>query len=141
MKSNEVQVAKRKNIKNDTSENKITKKIQVSRKPSIDKHEQMIVKLKSYILKCGKRTNWKVELEGLTPIQSVNKLKNILEDLGIKGRPSLSQCKAIKEQLELKKELEELASSESDQALTVEENSNDQEINDLIVSSKKVSYY
>ena len=79
-----------------------------------DRHEKNIKKLKLYVSKCGVRKNWKSELNGLSPVQSIERLKEILETLGMKGRPSLAQCKSIKEQLELQRELDDLISSEKE---------------------------
>ncbi|KAM0683106.1 hypothetical protein MDAP_001519 [Mitosporidium daphniae] len=77
-------------------------------------HEKTLEKLKFYISKCGVRKNWKSELDGLPPLKCVEKLKGILADLGMTGRPSLAQCKAIKEKLELQRELDDLISSETE---------------------------
>lgn len=64
-----------------------------------------------YVNKCGVRKNWKQELKGLSTAESIERIKQILESIGIKGRPSLIQCKAIKEKLDLKKELEDILPS------------------------------
>lgn len=66
---------------------------------------QQIQQLKNYILRCGVRKVWKKELEGSSVSQSISKLKKILQDLGMKGRPSLAKCKVIRDRLELEKEM------------------------------------
>lgn len=82
-----------------------SKKVSKSKSIDTDSNEQ-IQQLKNYILKCGIRRVWKKELEGLTPSQSISKLKNVLKDLGMEGRPSLAKCEAIRERLEFEKEME-----------------------------------
>jgi hypothetical protein len=74
--------------------------------PKADPDEEQIKQLKYYILKCGVRKVWKKELEGLSASQSIAKLKNILSELGIEGRPSLAKCEEIKDRLEFEKEME-----------------------------------
>lgn len=107
-------------------------------------HEKTLEKLKFYISKCGVRKNWKSELDGLPPLKCVEKLKGILADLGMTGRPSLAQCKAIKEKLELQRELDDLISSETERqdkpCASEEDASNDsQGLSDGETPPKKVS--
>lgn len=52
------------------------------------------------------RKVWSKVFEGLdTPQQQIKKLREILTDLGMTGRMSMEQAKAIKEKRELEKEL------------------------------------
>jgi len=53
----------------------------------------------------------KKELEGLNENQSVAKIQGILRELGIEGKPSLDQCKAIKARREFEAELREIDTS------------------------------
>lgn len=55
---------------------------------------------------CGIRKVWSKVFEGMErPSQQIKKLKEILSDLGMKGRYSLEQAKAIREKRELAQEL------------------------------------
>jgi hypothetical protein len=55
---------------------------------------------------CGVRKVWSRVFEGCdTPSKQIKKLKEILTELGMPGRPSMDQAKKIKEQRELAKEL------------------------------------
>lgn len=58
------------------------------------------------VLVCRKK-----ELEGLNENQSVAKIQGILRELGIEGKPSLEQCKAIKSRREFEAELREIDTS------------------------------
>ena len=50
----------------------------------------------------------KKELDGLNENQCNAKIQEILRELGIEGKPSLEQCKAIKERREFEAELREI---------------------------------
>lgn len=55
---------------------------------------------------CGTRKVWSKVFQGLdSPQQQIRKLKEMLSDLGMTGRMSLEQAKAIKEKRELAQEL------------------------------------
>ena len=43
--------------------------------------------------------------------QQLTKVKSILEDLGMEGRPSLFKCEAIKEKIEYEKEMQAIDTS------------------------------
>ena len=53
----------------------------------------------------------KKELEGLNENKSIAKIQEILKELGIEGKPSLEQCKAIKKRREFEAELKEIDTS------------------------------
>jgi hypothetical protein len=72
------------------------------------KADDALAKLKSYVFKCGVRKNWKKELEGLSEKQSITKVRQILDDLGMEGRPSLEKCKKIKDKREYEEEMRSL---------------------------------
>lgn len=55
--------------------------------------------------------NRKKELDGLNEKQSIAKIQGILKELGIEGKPSLEQCKAIKAKREFEAELREIDTS------------------------------
>ena len=62
--------------------------------------------MQSLVVACGIRKVWSKVFEGIDrPSQQIKKLKEILSDLGMKGRYSLEQAKAIKEKRELAQEL------------------------------------
>lgn len=67
--------------------------------------EDVLTKLKSYVFKCGVRKVWKKELEGLDEAQSLAKVKGMLLELGVEGRPSLDKCRKVKERREYEEEL------------------------------------
>lgn len=69
------------------------------------KAENTLGKLKSYVFKCGIRKIWKKELDGLDETASIAKVRGILEELGMDGRPSLEKCKKIKDQREFAEEM------------------------------------
>lgn len=62
--------------------------------------------MQSLVVACGIRKVWSKVFEGMDkPSQQIKKLKEILSDLGMKGRYSLEQAKAIREKRELAQEL------------------------------------
>lgn len=69
--------------------------------------EEEIKRLQSWLLKCGIRKLWHRELEPYsTPKEKIKHLRGMLEDVGMTGRYSAEKAKQIKEQRELKAELE-----------------------------------
>ncbi|KAG8896027.1 hypothetical protein FRC00_006602 [Tulasnella sp. 408] len=84
------------------------KKSEKSDKP-MDKNEEEIKRLKSFVLACGVRKKWVKEFEGLdTSAQQINKLRKILADLGMTGRLSLEKAKEIREKREFAQEMEDI---------------------------------
>ncbi|KJA23487.1 hypothetical protein HYPSUDRAFT_215081 [Hypholoma sublateritium FD-334 SS-4] len=72
----------------------------------LSKDEETIKRLKSLVVACGTRKVWSKVFQGLdSPQQQIRKLKEMLSDLGMTGRMSLDQAKAIKEKRELAQEL------------------------------------
>ncbi|XP_069044460.1 HIRA-interacting protein 3 isoform X2 [Lepisosteus oculatus] len=68
-----------------------------------------ISRLKRYIALCGVRRNYKRLLEGCKSVKSkVNVLRQQLEDLGVKGNPSIEKCKRARVRRERAQELAEL---------------------------------
>ncbi|KAI0038694.1 hypothetical protein FA95DRAFT_1600044 [Auriscalpium vulgare] len=77
--------------------------------PELSKDEETLKRLKSFVTACGVRKMWSKEFQGLdTPQQQIKRLRAILTSLGMTGRMSLEQAKAIKEKRELAKELEDV---------------------------------
>ena len=69
--------------------------------------EEEIKRLQGWLVKCGIRKIWGVELKKFdTPKEKIKHLKSLLEDVGMTGRYSTDKAKQIKEQRELKAELE-----------------------------------
>ncbi|RIA95099.1 hypothetical protein C1645_506359 [Glomus cerebriforme] len=78
----------------------------VNNKTTNEKDDKRIKNLKSFITKCGVRKNWTKELADCnTDSSKIHKLKQILMDLGVEGRPTLEKCKKVKMKLELEAEL------------------------------------
>ncbi|KAI9506800.1 hypothetical protein BX070DRAFT_10170 [Coemansia spiralis] len=69
-------------------------------------NEATIANLKSYINKCGLRKIWAKELAGMSGAEQIRHLKQILDDLGMEGRPTLEKCKKIKDKRDLQAELD-----------------------------------
>ncbi|KAF8628702.1 hypothetical protein AX17_005925 [Amanita inopinata Kibby_2008] len=73
---------------------------------ALSKDEDTIKRLKSLVVACGVRKVWSKVFEGVDkPSQQIRKLKEILSDLGMTGRFSLEQARAIREKRELAQEL------------------------------------
>ncbi|KAK2464021.1 hypothetical protein APHAL10511_003965 [Amanita phalloides] len=88
-----------------------TKKKKSTEPPSKD--EETIKRLKSLVVACGVRKVWSKVFEGMDkPSQQIRKLKEILSNLGMKGRFSLEQAKTIREKRELAQELEDVQTFE-----------------------------
>ncbi|KAI9591697.1 hypothetical protein BDF19DRAFT_499179 [Syncephalis fuscata] len=91
---------------------KSTSKSTTSTKDNIVKTDieaKKIDTLKKYILKCGVRKQWSKELADCkTGKEQIRRLQSILEELGIKGRPTLDKCKQVAIKRELKAEQESL---------------------------------
>ncbi|KAI8335224.1 hypothetical protein BD560DRAFT_414172 [Blakeslea trispora] len=99
---------------------KSKKKSPVKTKPTVsqpravgsEKDEDTIKKLKQFISKCGVRKVWSKELADCKNAKAeIAKLKNMLEELGVHGRPTIEKCEAIKKERELKAELDSLDTS------------------------------
>ncbi|KAK0501592.1 hypothetical protein EDD18DRAFT_1347673 [Armillaria luteobubalina] len=78
-----------------------------------DKDEATIKRLKSLVLACGVRKPWAKLLEGVDrPSQQIKIIKDILAELGMKGRMSMEQAKVIREKREMEQELADVQSFE-----------------------------
>ena len=62
--------------------------------------------MQSLVVACGVRKVWSKEFKDLDkPSDQIRRLRQILADLGMTGRMSLEQAKAIKEKREFAQEL------------------------------------
>lgn len=73
-------------------------------------------------------------MEGLNESQSIAKIQGILRELGIEGKPSLEQCKAIKERREFEAELREIDASN---IIEGKRRSSTKKIEEVFVAKKK----
>ncbi|KAI0734046.1 hypothetical protein C8Q72DRAFT_809840 [Fomitopsis betulina] len=77
----------------------------------LSKDEETIKRLKSFVVACGVRKQWAKEFKGLdTPSEQTGRLKQILSSLGMTGRMSIEQAKAIRAKREFAQELEDVQS-------------------------------
>ncbi|OSD05373.1 hypothetical protein PYCCODRAFT_1432536 [Trametes coccinea BRFM310] len=75
----------------------------------LSKDEETIKRLKSLVVACGVRKVWSKEFSGLdNPSDQIRRLRQILSDLGMTGRMSMEQAKAIKAKREFEKELQDV---------------------------------
>ncbi|TRM57882.1 hypothetical protein BD626DRAFT_550870 [Schizophyllum amplum] len=75
----------------------------------LSKDEETIKRLKSFVVACGVRKVWsKVFKDADKPSDQIRILRKMLADLGMSGRLSMEQARAIKEQRELAQELEDV---------------------------------
>jgi len=79
----------------------------------LSKDEEAVKRLKSLVVACGVRKVWKKEFQDMdTPSQQIKRVREILAGLGMSGRFSLEQAKAIRAKRELAQELEDVQSFE-----------------------------
>lgn len=73
----------------------------------LDPNQAEIKRLQGWLLKCGIRKMWSRELAPYdTPKAKIKHLKDMLKDAGMEGRYSLEKAKQIREERELKADLE-----------------------------------
>ncbi|EJD48061.1 hypothetical protein AURDEDRAFT_136462 [Auricularia subglabra TFB-10046 SS5] len=81
------------------------------KKPAVelDKNEEEIKRLKSFVVACGVRKQWAREFKGMDkPSQQIAHLRKMLADLGMTGRLSLEKAKGIRAQRELQQEIQDV---------------------------------
>lgn len=62
--------------------------------------------MQSYVNACGVRKVWAKEFQNLDkPSQQIKRVKELLAELGMDGRPSMEKAKVIKERREFAQEL------------------------------------
>ncbi|EIW59774.1 uncharacterized protein TRAVEDRAFT_20073 [Trametes versicolor FP-101664 SS1] len=72
----------------------------------LTKDEETVKRLKSLVVACGVRKVWAKEFKDVEkPADQIRRLKKMLTDLGMSGRMSLEQAKAIKAKREFEQEL------------------------------------
>ncbi|KAI5895545.1 uncharacterized protein SCHCODRAFT_01031472 [Schizophyllum commune H4-8] len=79
--------------------------------PELSKDEETIKRLKSFVVACGVRKVWSKFFKAENadrPSDQIRALRKLLADLGMTGRLSLEQAKAIREKRELEQELEDV---------------------------------
>ncbi|KAL1940828.1 hypothetical protein VTO73DRAFT_7869 [Trametes versicolor] len=75
----------------------------------LTKDEETVKRLKSLVVACGVRKVWAKEFKDVEkPADQIRRLKKMLTDLGMSGRMSLEQAKAIKAKREFEQELEDV---------------------------------
>lgn len=68
-----------------------------------------IKRLQGWLVKCGVRKMWWRELQPYeTPKAKIKHLRQMLEDIGMKGRYSLEKARQIRDERELKADLEQI---------------------------------
>ncbi|KAF5362337.1 hypothetical protein D9756_002223 [Leucocoprinus leucothites] len=95
--------------KKSSSSTKRSTKATARRSENLSKDEETIKKLKSLVLACGVRKVWSKVFQGLeAPAKQIEKLKDILRELGMTGRLSMEKAKAIREKREFEQELQDV---------------------------------
>lgn len=75
----------------------------------LDPDQAEIKRLQGWLVKCGIRKMWWRELQPYeTPKAKIKHLKGMLEDVGMKGRYSLEKARQIRDERELKADLEQI---------------------------------
>lgn len=75
----------------------------------LDPDQAEIKRLQGWLVKCGVRKMWWRELQPYeTPKAKIKHLKQMLEEVGMKGRYSLEKARQIRDERELKADLEQI---------------------------------
>ncbi|KAL4755556.1 hypothetical protein BDW72DRAFT_164060 [Aspergillus terricola var. indicus] len=78
-----------------------------SKDADVDPNQAEIKRLQGWLIKCGVRKMWARELAPYdTPKAKIKHLKDMLKDVGMEGRYSLEKARQIKEERELREDLE-----------------------------------
>ncbi|KAJ5210685.1 hypothetical protein N7491_010493 [Penicillium cf. griseofulvum] len=86
-----------------------TKKAPKAKDEDISPDQAEIKRLQGWLIKCGIRKLWGKELAPYdTPKAKIKHLKGMLEDAGMTGRPSQEKANQIREERELKADLEQI---------------------------------
>ncbi|KAJ5111260.1 hypothetical protein N7532_001795 [Penicillium argentinense] len=98
---------KRKSAEGPTKEKK--KPTSKGKDEDTDPDQAEIKRLQGWLVKCGIRKMWWRELQPYdTPKAKIKHLKQMLEDAGMKGRYSLEKARQIRDERELKDDLEQI---------------------------------
>ncbi|KAJ5153108.1 Transcriptional regulator [Penicillium canariense] len=80
-----------------------------SKEEELDPDQAEIRRLQGWLVKCGIRKMWWRELQPYeTPKAKIKHLKQMLEDVGMTGRYSLEKARQIRDERELKADLEQI---------------------------------
>jgi hypothetical protein len=80
-----------------------------SQDSSLDPDQEKIKRLQGWLVKCGMRKMWSRELASYeTPKAKIKHLEQMLKDAGMEGRYSLEKARQIREERELKVDLEQV---------------------------------
>ncbi|KAJ5780559.1 hypothetical protein N7457_005719 [Penicillium paradoxum] len=86
-----------------------TKKASKAKAEDVTPDQAEIKRLQGWLIKCGIRKLWGKELAPYdTPKAKIKHLKRMLEDAGMTGRPSQEKANQIREERELKADLEQI---------------------------------
>ncbi|KAF9647204.1 hypothetical protein BDM02DRAFT_3270450 [Thelephora ganbajun] len=100
---------RRRKAKGEKDETKPKGARQKKEKKELSKDEETIKRLKSLVVACGVRKVWSKEFKGLDkPSAQIKRLNSILSELGMTGRMSMEQARAIKAKREFAQELEDV---------------------------------
>lgn len=81
----------------------------------VDPDQAEIKRLQGWLVKCGIRKMWWRELQPYdTPKAKIKHLKQMLEDAGMKGRYSMEKARQIRDERELKADLEQIQQGAKD---------------------------
>jgi len=102
---------KRKRFEPSTKPDKTTKSKtgKAAAASTLTPHEEEIKRLQGWLVKCGTRKIWGVYLARFeTPKDKISHLKSLLKDAGMESRYSEEKARQIKEERELKADLEDI---------------------------------
>ncbi|KAI0259421.1 hypothetical protein BC834DRAFT_846777 [Gloeopeniophorella convolvens] len=75
----------------------------------LSKDEETLKRLKSFVVACGVRKQWTREFSGMSALSAqIAHVRRMLTDLGMVGRPSMEQARAIREKREMAQELDDV---------------------------------
>lgn len=95
--------------KKEKREKKAAPKAAKGKEEDLDPDQAEIKRLQGWLVKCGIRKMWWRELQPYeTPKAKIKHLKGMLEDAGMKGRYSLERARQIREERELRADLEQI---------------------------------
>jgi hypothetical protein len=119
---------KRKSADGPSKPKKETKKTSKAKDEDISPDQAEIKRLQGWLIKCGIRKLWGKELAPYdTPKAKIKHLKGMLEDAGMKGRFSNEKASQIREERELKADLELIKEGEKHWGAKSDEGSGDDE--------------
>ncbi|KAF7965376.1 hypothetical protein HWV62_44099 [Athelia sp. TMB] len=108
-------------------------------KPGLTKDEEAVKRLKSYVNACGVRKVWAKEFQNLDkPSQQIKRVKEILAELGMDGRPSMEKAKLTEEDVRsFEQSITKQTSRTRSNAAKVDESESEAEYSDRAAPSKQ----